>query len=78
MSCRKTIYSKIEKIQHKTLKVIYDIDDSYKNLLLPSISQINPEFMWSLFKQKKLFCNLRKGDILNVQRTQSTYHGTNM
>ena len=31
---RKTFYSKIEKIYHKTLKVICGIDDSYKDLLL--------------------------------------------
>ena len=34
--CRKTFYSKIEKIRHKTLKVIYGIDNSYSNLLLRS------------------------------------------
>ena len=36
MICRKTFYSKIEKIHHKTLKVIYGIDNSYSNLLLRS------------------------------------------
>ena len=35
---RKTLYSKIQKIHHRTLKVVYDIDDSYKNLLLSSNS----------------------------------------
>ena len=39
--------------------------------IFKSISQINPEFMWSFFKQKKLSYNLRKGPILNVPRTQS-------
>ena len=34
-----------------------------------SISQINPEFLWSFFKQKKLSYNLRKGSILNLPRT---------
>ena len=34
MFCRKTFYSKIEKIHHSTLKVVYGIDDSYNNLLL--------------------------------------------
>ena len=97
MFCRKTLYSKIEKIHHRTLKVVYGIDDSYNNLLLSSnsvsihqrhlrflvteifksISQINPEFMWSFFKPKKLSYNLRKGPILNLPRTQSTYYGTN-
>ena len=95
--CRKTFYSKIEKIHHRTLKVIYGIDDSYNNLLLrsnsvsipqkhlrflvteifKSISQINPEFMWSFFKRKRLPHNLRKGPILNLPRLQSTYYGTN-
>ena len=72
MFCRKTFYSKIEKIYHRTLKVVYGLDDSYNNLLSRSnsvsihqrhlqflvteifknLSQINPEFMWSFFKQK--------------------------
>ena len=86
MFCRKTFYSTIEKIHHRTLKVIYGIDDSYNNLLLrrnsvsihqrhlrflatqifKSISQINPEFIWSFFKQKKLSYKVRKGPILNL------------
>ena len=97
MFCKKTFYSKIEKNLHKTLKVIYGIDDSYNNFLLSSnsvsnyqrhlrflvteifksISKINQECMWSFFKQKKLYYNLRKGPILNLP-TQSTYYGTNV
>ena len=89
MFCRKTLYSKIEKIHNRTLKVVYGIDDSYNNLLLSgnsvsfhlrnlqflvteifkSISQINPESMWSFFKPKKLSYNLRKGPILNLPRS---------
>ena len=38
MFCRKTFYSKIEKIHHGTLNLIYGIDDSYNNLLLRSNS----------------------------------------
>ena len=38
MFCRKTFYSKIEKIHHRTLKVIDDLDESYNNLLLNSNS----------------------------------------
>ena len=45
--------------------------------ILKSISQINPEFVWSFFKQKKLPYNFIKGPILNLPRTQSTYFGTN-
>ena len=38
MFCMKTLYSKIGKIHHRTLKVVYGIDDSYKNLSLTSNS----------------------------------------
>ena len=38
MSCRKTLYHKIEKIHHRTLKVIYQFEESYENLLLESSS----------------------------------------
>ena len=34
MLCRKTLYSKLGKIHHKTLKVIYESNDTYDNLLL--------------------------------------------
>ena len=74
MFCRKTLYSKIEKIHHKTLKVIYESNDTYENLLLQSntvsvhqrhlrflmieiyksISQLNPQFMWSFFTHKDI------------------------
>ena len=39
-----------------------------------SISETNPEFMWSFLKQKRLPYNLKKGPIINLQ---STYYGTN-
>ena len=49
--------------------------------IFKSISQINPEFMWSFFKPKKLSYNLRKESILKTSvylpRTQSTYYDTN-
>ena len=47
------------------------------------MSQINPEFMCSLFKQKTLSYNLRKRPIpkyelsKNLERIQSTYYLTN-
>ena len=44
MVCRKKFYSKIEKINHKTLNVIYGIDDSYNNLLLRSEYFIKSSF----------------------------------
>ena len=34
MYCRKTLYSKIDKIHQKTLKAIYESNDNYDNLLL--------------------------------------------
>ena len=36
MFCRKTLHHKIEKIHHRTLKVIYQSEESYENLLLES------------------------------------------
>ena len=54
------------------------IHQTYLGFLLTeifkTISQINPEFLWFFFKPQKLSYNLRKGPILNLQRTQSTYH----
>ena len=38
MFCRTTLYSKVEKIHHRTSKVVYRMDDSYNNLLLSSNS----------------------------------------
>ena len=35
---RKTLYHKIEKVHHRTLKVIYQSEESYENLLLESSS----------------------------------------
>ena len=98
MLYRKKTYSRIEKFHHKTLKVIYGIDDSYNNLSLrsnsvsihqwhlqflmtemfKSISQINPEFMTSFFKQKKLSYNFGKGPILKLSRPKFTYYGLNV
>ena len=40
MFCRKILYSKIEKIHHKSLKVIYESNDTYDNLLLQSKKHI--------------------------------------
>ena len=97
MICRKTLYSKIEKIHHKCLKFIYKSNDTYENLLLQSntvsihqrhlrflmieiyksISQLNPQFMWSFSTHKDIPYNLRKGPILGLPKTHSFYYGTN-
>ena len=96
MFCRKTLYSNIEKIHHKTLKVIYESNDTYDNLLLQSntvsvhqrhlrflmteiyksISQLNPQFIWSYFTRKDMRYNLRKGPALGLPKAHSFYHGT--
>ena len=97
MFSRKTLYHKIEKIHQKALKVIYQFEESYENLLLESSSvsvnqknlrflvteiyksttQINPEFMWPYFTYNNISYNLRKGPILYLPSTHSTYYGTN-
>ena len=38
MYCRKILYHKIEKIHRRTLKVIYQSEESYENILLESSS----------------------------------------
>ena len=55
MFCRKTLYSKIEKIHHKTLKVIYESNDTYDNLLLQSkMVSVHPRHLRFLVTQ---ICN---------------------
>ena len=92
----KTLYHEIEKIHHRTLKAIYQSEESYENLLLESSSvslhqrhlcfliaeiyesmtQINPEFMWPCFTYNSVSYNLRKGPILYLPSTHSTYYGS--
>ena len=43
MFCRKNLYHKIEKVHHRTLKVIYQSEESYQNLLLESSSVSVPQ-----------------------------------
>ena len=91
MFSRKTLCHKIEKIHHRTLKVIDQSGELIENLLLESNSvsihqrhlrflvteicksttQINPEF------NNNISYNLRKGPILYLPSTHSTYYGTN-
>ena len=97
MFSRKILCHKIEKNHHRTLKVIYQSEESYENLLLESSSvslhqrhlrflvteiyksatQINPEFMWPYFTYNSISYNLRKGPILYLPSTHSTYYSTN-
>ena len=42
-----------------------------------SISQLNPDFMWSYFVHKDMLYNLRKGPILGLPKTHLFYYGTN-
>lgn len=97
MFCRKTEYNKIRKIHHKALKIVYESDGEYEELLqksnnisihqkhlgflaleiFKSLNCLNPEFMWSYFNINITPYNLRKGQILNLPLTKSTYFGTN-
>ena len=38
MFCRKILHHKIEKIHHRTLKIIYQSEEPYENLVLKSSS----------------------------------------
>ena len=97
MFCHKATYLKMQKIHHKSLKVIYQSDASYDNLLQLSSSvylhqrhlrfllteiykstgTLNPQFMWSHFKYRKVPYNLRRGPVLFISPARSTIYGTN-
>ena len=78
MFCRKTFYSKIEKIHYSnSVSIHLRHFRFFVTEIFKSVPQINAEFMWFFFKQKNVSYNLRKGPILNFPRTQSTYYGTN-
>ena len=52
MFCRKTLYHKIEKIHVRSLKVIYQSEESYENLLLKSSSNsVHQRHLRSLVKE---------------------------
>ena len=87
MFCRKALYQ-VEKIHHRTLKVIYQSKQSYENLctsahqrhlhflvteIYKNTTQINPEFMWHYFTYNNITYNLRKGPIPYLPNTHSTY-----
>ena len=87
----------MEKIHHKSLKVIYQSDASYNDLLqlsnsvsfhqrylqfllteiYKSTGTLNPRFMWSYFKHRKVPHNLRHGPVLFISPLSSTFYGTN-
>ena len=49
MFCRKTLYHKIEKLHHGTLKVIYQSEESCENLFLESSSvSVHQKYLRSL------------------------------
>ena len=87
MFCHKPTYLKMQKIFHKSLKVIYQSDASYDDILqlsnlhqrhlrfslmeiYKSTGTLNPQFMLSYFKYRKVPHNLRRGP-------RSTIYGTN-
>ena len=57
MFCRKTLCHKILKIHHRTLKVIYQCEETYQNLLLESSSV-------SVHRRLLRFLNLQKYDAI--------------
>ena len=42
-----------------------------------SLTDINPEFIKSLFTAKEIPYDLRNGNILNLPSARTTYYGTN-
>ena len=97
MFCRKKLYLKIQKIHHKALKVVYNSNKNYNELLrdnnefsihqrhlralrcevFKSLSNLNPEFMWSYFFFKNITYNIRNGPLLRLPSAKSTSYGIN-
>ena len=97
MFCRKKQYLKIQKTHHKVLKVIYNSNKNYDELLrdnnefsihqrhlralicevFNSLSNLNPEFMWSYFVFKNITYNIRNGPLLRLPSAKSSSYGIN-
>ena len=97
MFYHKATYLKMQKIHHKSLKVIYQSDAYYHDLLqlsnsvslhqrhlqfllteiYESTGSLNPQFMWSYFRYRKVPYNLRRGPVLLIPPARSTIYGTN-
>ena len=92
MFCRKTDYLKLEKIEYKAVKIVFNSNESFEDLLLHSnevsihqkqLCQLTTEIYESLtdlspeFTVKELPYNLRNGHILNLPSAQTSYCGTN-
>ena len=78
------LYLKIQKIHHKTLKAIYQSNETYEELLelsetvsihqrYKSTSYLNPKFICSFLAHKEIPYNLRKGQVLSLPPARSTY-----
>ena len=59
MFCWKSLYSKIGKIHHKTLNVVYKSSDTYNNVLLQSntISEHQKHLRFSMAEYMKAYRN---------------------
>ena len=74
--CKKGVYSKIQKIHHKTLKVIYQSNNTYEELLKLNeiVSIFQRHLTCSFFILKEFPYNHRKGQVLSFPLARSTYY----
>ena len=88
MFCRKKTI-KIQKIHCKSLKVVYNKNKNYDELLrdkiraliwgvFKSLSNLNPEFMWSYVVFKNITYNIRNGPLVRLPAATSTSYGINL
>ena len=95
--CHKATYLKMEKNHHKSLKVIYQSDASYDDLLqlsnsvslhqqylqfflteiYKSTGTLNPQFMWSYLKYRKVLRTTFYVPVLFISSASSTFYSTN-
>ena len=82
----------MEKIQYKALKIVFNSNESFEDLILQSneapiqqkqLCQLTTEIYKSLtdlkpcFTVKEIQYKLRNGHILNLPSVRTTYYGTN-
>ena len=85
MFCRKQDYLEVEKIHYKALKIVYNSNECYEELLIcnievsknKSLTEANPNFIKNYFSIKEITHSLRNRNVLKIPSKRSTYYGSN-
>ena len=90
MFCRMMDYLKIEKIQYKVLKIIFNSNETFEDLILHQkqlcqlttkickiLTDLSPKFIKPFFTIKEIPYELRNRHILNLPSARTSYYCTN-